>query len=179
MKFVLPCLIAAALWGNAQAAQFTYTGFYHEETAQWRPTASISGYFESHDLDGDGIHERNEVTEFVINGQRFVGGCGEASLCGLWNFSWVPGGALDFSASYGMLSSETGEAWADWKIDSGVRVHSIWNTGSGWKSDTLSWRPETTLLMTSVPEPGAYAMLAVGLAVIGLRRRRKPEQLRG
>ena len=170
MKSFLFWCVTFLLAGSVQAASFTFTGFYHEESDEWQPTASVWGYFESQDLNGDGIHERYEVSEFFIGDQRFIGGCGEASICGLFRFSWVPGGALDFHAGYGMLSPETGEAWADYSFETGFGQRSIWNTGGGWNSNTYSWRPETTVQICGVPDPGAYAMLALGLAVVGLRR---------
>src|SRR5690349_9948963 len=76
----LGAALAAALAGSAHAEstfrEFTYIGLFHEEGGQFLPNASIYGHFDSDDLNGNGVIERNEVTSFVINSQEYVAGCG-------------------------------------------------------------------------------------------------------
>ncbi|NHZ81752.1 PEP-CTERM sorting domain-containing protein [Massilia sp. CCM 8695] len=169
-------IAAAVLASSAHAAStsrdFTYTGFYHAEAGQFLPNASIYGYFDSDDLNGNGLIERSEVTSFVLNSQQYVGWCGaEVFMCGLFDFSYTPGGALNFHTSWS--TDPWGEGVAGGSAISGVEVkeHSYWPGGSA--SYTLRWTEDTILSMSPVPEPATYGMLALGLGVLALSARRR------
>ncbi|NHZ34563.1 PEP-CTERM sorting domain-containing protein [Massilia rubra] len=170
-------LIAAALLaGSAQAgstlSQFTYTGFFHEEAGQFLPNAQIYGYFETEDLNGNGVLERNEVTSFVLNGQQYAAGCGpEVFMCGLFEFSYAPGAALSFSTSWST------DPWGEFGVAGGqavsgieVKEYSYWMGNSA--SYTLRWTEDTLFEISPVPEPATYGMLALGLGVLAWRSRR-------
>ncbi|WP_166876370.1 PEP-CTERM sorting domain-containing protein [Massilia mucilaginosa] len=167
---------AAMLAPAAQAAstlsQFTYTGFLHEEAGQFLPNAQIYGYFETEDLNGDGVLERSEVTSFVLNGQQYVGWCGpEVFLCGLFEFSYAPGAALSFNTAWSTDPwNENGVAGGEATSGFEVREYSFWNGNAA--SYTLRWTEDTMFEISPVPEPATYGMLALGLGVLALRSRR-------
>ncbi len=168
-------LIAAmALATGAQAEttsrHFSYTGFFHEEAAQFLPTASLAGYFDSDDVNGNGVLELSEVTSFVLGGQQYVGNCGEAFICGLFEFSYVPGGTLNFYTSWG--TDPWGEGFAGGSVRTGVDARSYSYSPAGATSSTYRWTGQTIFNITPVPEPQTYIMLALGLAVLGLSARR-------
>ncbi|NHZ99490.1 PEP-CTERM sorting domain-containing protein [Massilia sp. CCM 8734] len=168
---------AAMLAPGAQAAstfsQFTYTGFFHEEAGQFLPNAQIYGYFETEDLNGNGVLERSEVSSFVLNGQQYVGWCGpEVFMCGLFEFSYAPGAALSFSTSWST------DPWSEFGVAAGravsgieVKEYSYWMGNSA--SYTLRWTEDTLFEISPVPEPATYGMLALGLGVLALSSRRR------
>ncbi|WP_164558093.1 PEP-CTERM sorting domain-containing protein [Massilia atriviolacea] len=167
---------AALLAGSARAEatfrQFSYTGFFHEEAGQFLPNARVQGHFVSEDLNGDGRLEHSEVSSFVLGGQEYVGGCGpEVFLCGLFEFSYTPGGALMFETSW------TTDPWNEAGIAGGeaisgfeVKEYSYWMGNPA--SYTLRWTEDTLFEISPVPEPATYAMLALGLGVLAWRGRR-------
>ncbi|NHZ44686.1 PEP-CTERM sorting domain-containing protein [Massilia aquatica] len=171
-------LIAAALLaGSAQAgstlSQFTYTGFFHEEAGQFLPNAHIDGYFETEDLNGNGVLERSEVSSFVLNGQQYVGGCGpEVFLCGLFDFSYTPGAALSFNSAWSTDPwNEAGVAGGEALSGVEVKEYSYWMGNAA--SYTLRWTGDTLFTISPVPEPATCAMLALGLGVLALGHRRR------
>lgn len=169
--------IAVALAGSAQAdptlSQFTYTGFFHEEGGQFLPNAWISGHFITDDLNGNGLLERSEVTSFVLNGQEYVGWCGaEVFMCGLWEFSYTPGGALNFHTTWSTDPwGESGVAAGNARSGVEVKEYSYWMGNSA--SYTLRWTDDTLFEISPVPEPATYGMLALGLGVLALSSRRR------
>lgn len=168
--------IAAVLAGSAQAESifhdFRYTGFFHEEAGQFQPNARISGQFVSDDLNGNGVVERSEVSSFVLNGQQYAGGCGaEVFICGLWEFSYTPGGALNFYTTWST------DPWGEFGVAagtarSGVQVKEYSYGPGGSASYTLTWTEATMFEISPVPEPATYGMLALGLGVLAWRGRR-------
>lgn len=74
MRRFLPLLLSALFACSAQAEavpySFSFTGFFHEQTAQWLPDASLTGTFEGDDANGNGTYElgaqfrANSVTGF-------------------------------------------------------------------------------------------------------------------
>ncbi|WP_167225146.1 PEP-CTERM sorting domain-containing protein [Massilia rubra] len=168
-------IAAAVLAGSAQAGstfrEFTYTGLFHEEAGQFLPNARISGNFDSEDTNRDGLLELSEVTSFVLNGQQYVGGCGpEVFLCGLFDFSYTPGGALNFNTAWTTDPwNENGVAGGEVISGSQAQEYAFWNGNA--TSTTLRWTEDTLFEISPVPEPATYGMLALGLGVLALRAR--------
>lgn len=169
-------IAAAVLAGSAQAGstfrEFTYTGFFHEEAGQFLPNAQLHGSFDSEDLNGNGVLENSEVTSFVLNGQQYAGNCGpEVFLCGLFEFSYTPGGALVFETAWSTNPwNENGVAGGE--AISGVRVqeYAFWNGSE--TTTTLRWTEDTRFTISPVPEPATYGMLALGLGLVAVGSRR-------
>ena len=172
-------ITAAALATSAHAAttisQFTYTGFFHEEGGQFLPNASIHGYFETDDLNANGVLERDEVTSFVLRGQEYVGWrCGpEVAMCGLWEFSYTPGASLNFYTSWSTDPwNEAGVAGGTARSGVEIKEFSYWMGNSA--TYTLRFTEDTIFEISPVPEPATYGMLALGLGVLAWRSRRLP-----
>ena len=169
-------MAAALLAGSAHAGstfrEFSYTGLFHEEAGQFLPDARVQGHFVSDDLNGDGILEHSEVTSFVLGGQQYVGDCGpDVFLCGLFEFSYTPGGALLFETSW------TTDPWNEAGIGGGEALSGVeFKEYSYWlgvpRSTTLRWTEDTRFEISPVPEPATCGMLALGLGVLALRSRR-------
>ncbi|NHZ61256.1 PEP-CTERM sorting domain-containing protein [Massilia genomosp. 1] len=174
-SMLIAATAAAMLAPGAQAAstlsQFTYTGLFHEEAGQFLPNARISGNVESEDTNRDGVLELSEVTSFVLNGQQYVGGCGpEVFLCGLFDFSYTPGGALNFNTAWTTDPwNENGVAGGEALSGVEIKEYSYWMGNAA--SYTLRWTEDTRFEMSPVPEPATYGMLALGLGVLALRAR--------
>jgi hypothetical protein len=183
-------LIAAT--GAATAAssswQFNYTGFQNSMTGDFLQDYQISGKFTGDDGNADGIVDLTELSSFIVNGTEYIG-CGTDSPyyhCGTDSFSFHIGGALDFSA--GIYGTDP-EGWfgGGHYFQAGVGEFDYHYNPDAYNEQAYLWTGQTTLTISSgtqlsniripaVPEPGAWAMLAAGLLVIGgaAMRRREP-----
>jgi hypothetical protein len=167
-------IAAAALATSAQAQpltrHFSFTGFFHEQAGQFLPDASLSGYFDSDDVNRNGVLELGEVSSFVLGDQQYVGNCGDLYICGLFAFSYIPGGALNFHTSWS--TDPFGEYTAGGSVRTGVAAvsHSYTTT------NTYRWTEQTRFEISPVPEPATYSMLLLGAATLALysRSRRAP-----
>jgi hypothetical protein len=163
LSFLPAALFACSAHADSVSYTFSFTGFFHEQSAQWLPNASLTGSFEGDDINRNGLYELGELSSFTIGEQPYIGGCREADICGLFEFSYSRRGTLDFHASWGVFD-ENFEAYAGGSVRTGEYARSFSPSGS----QTYYWRPETTFNISPIPEPAVFAMLALGLSVIGL-----------
>jgi hypothetical protein len=169
-------LVAAT--AHADTWDFTYTGFYSEQEAAFRPDYTLSGRFSGSDKDASGVLERAELTSLVLLGYDHVA-C-EANpeqyhRCWVGGFSFTPGGELGFSA--GMSDNEDDARVWDVIIATGDRYYtSFYNYYNGRLDETtLRWTSQTTLEVAPVPvpEPAPAAMILAGLMAVGAAARRR------
>jgi len=173
MKTILPAgalLLCSAL---AQAAPvhwtFSYTGFYDREAGQFLPDMMLSGAFSGEDADGDGVLERPELHSLLVGDTDYVA-CAAGSnayyYCGADRFTFSPSGGLSFSlGAYG--SDPEGYVGGGHLIESGGMDYEYRFSPGGNAERHLLWTDATVLVMTPVPEAGAWTMLAAGLCVVG------------
>jgi hypothetical protein len=170
---IAAAVLSASAHAESTFREFSYTGLFHEEAGQFLPNVKVGGNFYSDDLNGNGIVERSEVSSFVLNGQQYVGDCGaEVFLCGLFEFSYTPGGALMFETAW------TTNPWDEAGVAGGEAYSGVeFKEYSYWlgvpASTTLRWTAQTVFSISPVPEPASYGMLALGLGIVALRSRRR------
>lgn len=73
---------------------FSYTGFLHEESGEFRPDLQLRGSFDANDGNGNGKIDRWELESFYLDGTQYIG-CGRPPLnfyrCSVNAFSFTPG----------------------------------------------------------------------------------------
>lgn len=194
-KLAIAGVVAGSLAISAAASaantwQFAYVGFFDEDNWTFAENYTISGSFTGNDSNNDGVLELGEISQFVLNGKDYMA-CATGSAynyCGTDRFRYVLGGSLDFSA--GTASSDPdGIYGGGYVVRAGIEEYSYRFTPySETRSGSFMWTEDTKFSITStssggvtppVPEPGTWAMVLTGLALVaGVARRRKNDPLR-
>jgi len=144
---------------------FQWTGFYDQQDGQFHDS-TLSGYFGGVDANHNNEIELSELTQLVIHGIDFTK-CTNSppSSCGVNAFSFKLGGDLNFDAGYTNV-------WSDNRYSNGERYVAgdriTWTNTSPSGSSEKNWffTAQTSYLLSPVPEPQTWAMLAAGLLLL-------------
>ncbi|MFB9288693.1 PEP-CTERM sorting domain-containing protein [Pseudoduganella plicata] len=185
-KTLFALLLATAASANAApiTVTFDYTGAWHESyhddengdqadyEFHWQPSATLSARFTAEDINGNNIIEKNEVTSLIANGIEFRTPWTPAAQY-TWGFRYRNTRDYDI---YVQLESTYDYAHASYFYAGWTPSYQWWETSDYTYYD--SWFSSTDTVATvvssvpSVPEPTTFAMLGIGLSIIGLSRRR-------
>lgn len=179
--FVPAALLFASVAAHAQSSHwtFSYTGFYDREAAVFLPDMTLSGTFSGSDANGDGVLERDELGSLTIGTTDYVAcaaGSNATYHCGADSFRFAPDSGLSFSVGeYG--SDPEGWVGSGHIVTTGDSIFDYQFNPNASSEHHFDWTGATTLsVLSAVPEPASYAMLAVGLAgmaAMALHRRRR------
>jgi len=154
---------------------FSFNGFFDSVSNSFLPEEVISGSFKGHDLDSDGLLEKDELLSLVIGELDYIA-CAATSnanyQCGATSFSFSQDAGLSFSVgSYG----QDPEGWVGGGrlITTGDQHYAYDFKPNVTTERHLYWTSDTQLtMMSQAPEPHAWAMLVAGLLGVGWRARR-------
>lgn len=169
--------LVALCCSMAQAApqqwSFTYTGFQDVGANTFLPGEVLSGVFRGEDRDGDGVIGSGELSALMVAGVDFIA-CQtqEFYQCGISSFAYKPGGTLNFGLGY-MAHDPEFYVRAGGYITAGVSHRTYRDEPGKHTERTLGWTPETSFLISAVPEPATYGMLAFGLGLVVVAARRQ------
>lgn len=155
---------------------FSFSGFYDSVSNSFLPEEVITGSFKGHDLDSDGLLEKDELLSLVVGELDYIA-CAAGSnayyTCGASGFSFSQDAGLHFSVgSYG----QDPEGWVGGGrlITTGDQHYAYEFNPNTTAERHLYWTSDTRLtMMSQAPEPSTWAMLAAGLAGLGWRARRR------
>lgn len=176
--FVLALLLLGVVQQAAAATwQFSYTGFYHLQTGMFEPDYVIFGSFSGTDTNHNQTIDADELTQIEVSTSSKYLSCTSGSstyyYCGM-SFSYQPGTQ---QLSFSFLHTTTDpEGWRNTysSVTTGVAyieaIYFPWRT----QEDDYNWTGQTVFAVSGpVPEPGTYAMLLGGLALLACVARRK------
>ena len=160
-------LAACAIPGHAATWTFVYQGFHDSVTDRFMMDRRLTGSFAGRDSDGDGALARAEITSFTLEGHDFVA-CESQSndywRCGMDAFSWR-GGVLSFSAGQGGSDPEGWVGGGHYYLSDDREFGYSFRPGS-FEEWAYSWTPETTFMISVVPEPATWALLLAGVPLV-------------
>ncbi|MFD2368372.1 hypothetical protein [Pseudoduganella sp. GCM10020061] len=170
----------ASAFAQAETWEFSYTGFYVEDQAKFEPNYTWRGEFSGTDVDDDGVIEFDELSSFRLFIYDYGIGspdyCDVGTYCELQAFSYHLTGDLSFT-TWTRYSDENGSS-STWTIIAGERISTeLLRADGSTGSSNVYWTAQTRFEITPppmpVPEPAAPAMLAAGLAILGVLRYRR------
>jgi hypothetical protein len=168
--------VAHAAPGDTISWGFSFNGFYDSVSDSFLPEEVISGSFKGHDLNSNGLLEKDELLTLVVGELDYIA-CAATSnafyQCGATSFSFSQDAGLHFSVgSYG----QDPEGWVGGGrlITTGDQHYAYEFNPSMTQERHLYWTSDTQLtMMSQAPEPSTWAMLAAGLAGLTWRARRR------
>lgn len=183
-KAVLALLLTAA--GVAHAAPvsvtFTYEGanFTSQLTPlpEWIASAKLEASFTGEDLNRDNVITANELTSLYANGVNYLTPNSVTDYYSVTNFRYRSTSDYSIAVAFNhYYDPDTGQqGWAHGNSASWSPTAQQWLSSNDNEWDYFQkWNStsETVVhVVSSVPEPTTIAMLGLGLAVIGIARRR-------
>jgi hypothetical protein len=172
------CLFACSVVVAAPSTwEYRYEGLVHVGEVLF-PLTSLAGKFSGEDLDGNGTLSTDELTYLSWQGIQALPTISwpaadpgpppsDLSYSSVDRFSFTAPNMLSFAGL-------TGAGYRDeWTVDTGNEV--VWSNPAF--RQVWQWGPNTTLTVTPVPEPSAWALMVAGLwgtvAYATKRRRRQ------
>lgn len=178
-KWISAALLATACASASAAPQsyyFTYTGIYEinpfwPEDSTWRPDYRLSGRFDGEDTNHNNVIEKSEITYLRV-GERNYLNCTPEDHCGAGGFSFNTS-TRDLTFDVYVRYVSEGSSYGGWEASN----HGITNEFDfpPYSRQSL-WTADTKVMITSVPEPTAFLMMASGLLGLGLLRHRSGQR---
>lgn len=202
MKKLLLAVAVAASFGGAHAATNLVVDGSFEDQAQaagsWAVYSAINGWST---VSGSGIELRNDVVGTAFDGVNFVELDSNNNSAMAQTLTTVAGSSYDLSFAYSARAGVSAGSNPIEVLWNGISLAAVTANGSGlsgndWHvfnytvtgtgSDTLTFRAigvndtlggsiDAVTVTAAVPEPSTYAMMFLGLGLMGatLSRRRK------
>jgi len=162
------CSLAQADIPDPTRWHFEWTGFYDVQSHTFDNT-TLRGSFGGIDANNNGQIETSELTELIINGVDYAN-CRNSfpSLCGVDYFSFKVGGELTFTSGYRNVFDTYSHSE---RYVAGDRITWVDSSLAGNTERTWLFTDQTSYLLTPVPEPQTWDMLAAGLLLLAIRRK--------
>ncbi len=172
--------VASAVQAAPITVVFTYEGANYESwnttAPEWTPSARLDASFTGEDLNGDNVIGVDELTSLHANGINYLTPDSTTSNYYISKFYYRNPGdySIDVGVSRYYDPNDGQSGWAGSTSASWSPNAQRWGWGNdGSAFETWTGTSETVAsVVSTVPEPASFAMLGLGLSVIGLRHRR-------